>query len=74
MPIIEVHMIEGRSDELKAKMAKAITGAVVESIGAKPESVRVLITEHRMQEFYAGGITIAERNARLAQEEGGSSS
>ncbi len=63
MPIIEVHLIEGRSDEMKKKLATAMTDAVCESIGAPRQNVRILITEHRTQEFYVGGITVTERAA-----------
>ena len=56
MPIIEMHLLAGRSSEMKGKAAKAITAAAAEALGVKPETVRILITEHAKDEFYVAGI------------------
>ncbi|NUU04053.1 4-oxalocrotonate tautomerase [Herbaspirillum robiniae] len=45
MPIIQVNMMEGRSDEQKERLIAALTEAVVSSLGAPQESVRVLLNE-----------------------------
>ena len=55
MPIVNVTMIEGRSVELKVKMVKAVTEAIVESINAPRESIRVIINEVPAWHFAAGG-------------------
>ena len=59
MPIIEMHLMEGRTVKQKASAAKAITDAVIESLGVRAESVRILITEHRGAEFYVAGVAPA---------------
>ena len=51
MPIMVVHMMEGRSEEQKAALIKALTDAAVESIGAPIESVRVMIQELPKENF-----------------------
>ncbi|MCW0182719.1 tautomerase family protein [Zavarzinia sp.] len=56
MPIIEMHLLEGRTSEQKQRAASAITEAVIGALGVKPESVRILITEHEADEFYVAGI------------------
>ena len=43
MPIIQVNMLEGRTVQQKRAMVAAVTSAIVESLGAKPETVRVII-------------------------------
>lgn len=55
MPILEMHLMEGRTEEQKQQAAKAVTAALVESLGVEPQSVRILITEHRSDEFYVAG-------------------
>ncbi|SEA03081.1 tautomerase family protein [Marinobacterium iners] len=55
MPIIEMHLLVGRSSEDKARAASAITAAAAESLGVKPDTVRILITEHGKDEFYVAG-------------------
>jgi 4-oxalocrotonate tautomerase len=63
MPIIEMHLLEGRTTEQKDTMAAAVTKALVESLGVPAESVRILITEHHAQEgFYVGGVPPHKRH------------
>jgi 4-oxalocrotonate tautomerase len=66
MPIIEMHLMEGRTDEQKSGVAKAVTEAVTASLGVRAESVRILITEHGKHEFYVAGTTLAARNQQAA--------
>jgi 4-oxalocrotonate tautomerase len=55
MPLIEVHMIEGRSEEQKKALMEAITRAVHESIGAPLPSIRVWIQEFSSKDFMVAG-------------------
>ncbi|MCB1757731.1 MAG: tautomerase family protein [Gammaproteobacteria bacterium] len=55
MPILEMHLMEGRTEEQKQHAATAITEALVGSLGVKPQSVRILITEHKNDQFYVAG-------------------
>ena len=64
MPIIEMHLLEGRTVEQKRKVVGAITHAVVEALGVKAEQVRILITEHGAENFSVAGVTAGEREAR----------
>lgn len=63
MPIIEMHLMEGRSAEQKSSAAIAITAAVSQALGVSPDTVRILITEHRGDEFYVAGQTMEQRAA-----------
>ena len=49
MPLIEVHLLEGRTEEQKKALCTAITKAVQESIGAPVETIRVWIEEFTPQ-------------------------
>jgi len=64
MPIIEMHLSEGRTAEQKRSVATAVTEAVTRAMGVKSESVRILITEHANEEFFVAGETLAERAER----------
>ena len=64
MPIIEMHLSEGRTAEQKRRVATAVTEAVTRAMGVKSESVRILITEHANEEFFVAGETLAERAER----------
>jgi len=63
MPIIEMHLLEGRTVEQKRRAVAAITAAVTASLGVKPEQVRILITEHGAEDFSVGGKTAGERGS-----------
>ena len=45
MPIVMIHMMEGRDDRKKARAIEAVTKALVESLEVKIESVRVIVLE-----------------------------
>jgi 4-oxalocrotonate tautomerase len=60
MPIIHVHLMEGRTDEQKARLIAALTDATIESVGAPRESVRVLLLEVPKTHFGIGGKTARE--------------
>ncbi len=68
MPIIEMHLMEGRTPQQKKKAASAITEALTESLGVNKESVRILITEHDKSGFFVAGMSIEERAALLNNE------
>ena len=67
MPIIEMHLLEGRSVEKKRKAIAAMTAALVESLEVRPDQVRILITEHADENFAVGGKTIGQRNETSAK-------
>jgi len=61
MPLINVHLAAGRTDEQKKALMAALTKAAEESIGAPLQSIRVWITEMQPTEFMAGGELMADR-------------
>ena len=67
MPIIEIHLMTGRTVEQKRDVAGAMALAVQRSLGVKLESIRILITEHGAEEFSVAGVTAGERNEQAAQ-------
>jgi 4-oxalocrotonate tautomerase len=61
MPTIRVEMMEGRTAEQKTALVKAITQAVVESLGSKPESVDVLLYDIKREHWATGGVLWSEK-------------
>lgn len=66
MPLVQVTVREGRTPEQLRALIHALTDAVVESIGAKKETVRVILTEVRPTHWAAGDVTIAERESHVS--------
>ncbi|GAB3062247.1 hypothetical protein GCM10027053_25840 [Intrasporangium mesophilum] len=63
MPIVEITLTQGRTPEQLRTLISAVTHAVVESVDAPVESVRVVVREVPTTHFAAGDVTIAERVA-----------
>ncbi len=68
MPLVNVHMAEGRSPEQKKALMDAITDAMATHIGAPRTAVRVWINEFPSTDFMAGGELLADKQRRLAAE------
>jgi len=60
MPIVQVFLIEGRSDEMKKSLIEKITTAVVDSGCGPVEAVRVLIQELPSKQWGIAGKTAKE--------------
>ncbi len=61
MPIMQVHLIAGRSEEQKARLIQALSAAAVEALDAPLESVRVIINEIPASDFGIAGQTAKQR-------------
>jgi 4-oxalocrotonate tautomerase len=74
MPFVEITLIEGRPPEKLRALLHEVHEAVVRSVGAAPDSVRVVLREVPPTHWAAADVTIAERRAateRAATESGG---
>ncbi len=60
MPVVKIEMLEGRSKEQKAKLAQAVTQALVTIAKAKPESVTVVFSEYSRENWAQGGKLLSE--------------
>jgi 4-oxalocrotonate tautomerase len=55
MPIAQLYIIEGRSDEQKETLIREVSEAISRSLDAPIERIRVLITEMPKQHFGIAG-------------------
>ena len=61
MPLIEVHLLEGRTEEQKKALLTAISKAVHESIGAPVDTIRIWIEEFTPKDYMAAGVWYGDR-------------
>ena len=61
MPLIEIHLLEGPTDEQKEDLLSAVTKAVHESIGAPLPSIRIWIQEFSPREYMVAGELYAKK-------------
>lgn len=52
MPFIHVELVEGRSDEAKAKIAKEIVESVHKHAGAPKEHIHVVFQDMKRSDYY----------------------
>ncbi len=59
MPIVEVHVLEGKTVEQKRAMVKAVTEAICKTFEVTPDRVRIIIDDMKHHDFsIAGELTI----------------
>lgn len=61
MPTIHIEMFEGRTDEQKRALVKRVTEACVETIGASPESVDIILRDVKKSEWATGGVLWSDK-------------
>ena len=61
MPIIHVHMLEGRTQDLKKKLVANMTDAVVKSLEVKPEDVRIILIDMAKSNYSIAGVLRSEK-------------
>ncbi|MBE9397814.1 2-hydroxymuconate tautomerase family protein [Pontibacterium sp. N1Y112] len=57
MPIVQVNMMAGRTNQQKEAMIRKVTDAVMDAVGAPEQNVTVLINEIPKTEFGIGGVS-----------------
>jgi 4-oxalocrotonate tautomerase len=67
MPTYHIEMLEGRTVEQKRKLAEEITRVSVEVLGGSPDSVDMLITDVKRENWATGGKLWLERSISLRE-------
>ncbi|ATY85273.1 4-oxalocrotonate tautomerase [Kyrpidia spormannii] len=61
MPLIQIHILEGRSPAIKKRLIEEVTEAVHRSLGGSREAIRIAIYEIAEEHWAVGGVTMKER-------------
>jgi 4-oxalocrotonate tautomerase len=61
MPLVEIHLLEGRTDDQKKALLSAVTAAVHDSLGVPLERIQVLLQEFSPKEYMAAGVLAADK-------------
>ena len=68
MPLVDVTVTEGRDPAQLRELIAQLHRAVESSLGANPQSIRVIVREVPRTHWAAGGRTLAERDAAEADQ------
>lgn len=61
MPVVNIQLLSGRSKDQKSKIAKAVTDAMVEIGGAKPEGVHVIFSDVEKDDWANAGVLFSDK-------------
>ena len=57
MPIVNITLIEGRSDEQKSAIFKEVTEALHRAVGTPYDNIRIILNEVPAKHFAVAGVT-----------------
>jgi 4-oxalocrotonate tautomerase len=60
MPIVHIHLLQGRDPGRKRELIRGVTAAVVAALQAPPESVRVVLHEMAPENYGIAGLPVEE--------------
>jgi 4-oxalocrotonate tautomerase len=61
MPLAQISMLEGRTEDQKRAVIEKVTQALVEAVGAPIETVRVVINEVPKTNWGIAGVSAKDR-------------
>jgi len=61
LPILQIHLLQGRTLEQKKRLVKEVTEAVCRSLDAQPEQVRIILAEMAREEYSIAGTLLSDR-------------
>ncbi|WP_435640188.1 4-oxalocrotonate tautomerase [Micavibrio aeruginosavorus] len=56
MPIVQIHLIEGRTVDQKRVLVEKVTAAVCESVNVTPEHVKIILSDMAKHDYAIGGV------------------
>jgi 4-oxalocrotonate tautomerase len=60
MPIATIYLLEGRTPEQKKELIKNVSSAIIHTLAAPPESVRVILNEMPFDHYGIAGLPVLE--------------
>ncbi|ALS20463.1 MULTISPECIES: 4-oxalocrotonate tautomerase [Paenibacillus] len=60
MPIVNIQLLEGRSEEKVKEVIRNVTETVCHTLEVKKESVRVIVTEIPKTHWGIGGVSVSD--------------
>ncbi len=70
MPIVNVVLLEGRTQAQKDSMYREVTDALCRSLDCRPDQVRIIVQETANGDFAVAGTSVAAVLTQRAQQTG----
>ncbi|QTX32825.1 2-hydroxymuconate tautomerase family protein [Aminithiophilus ramosus] len=62
MPILQVHLLKGRTADQKRQLVREVTEAVSRSLDVRPDQVRIILSEMDREDYAIAGTLVADRS------------
>jgi len=56
MPIVQIHLIEGRTTDQKRALVKEVTDAVCKTVNVPPEAVKIILSDMAKHDYAIAGV------------------
>jgi len=60
MPIVQIHMVAGRTPEKKEQLIKKVTDAIIDALQIPADRVRIILNEVPKENIGHGGIPLSK--------------
>lgn len=60
MPIVQIHLMEGRTLDQKRQLAAKVTQAVCESVNVTPDKVRIILSDMQKEDYSVAGTLVID--------------
>ncbi len=56
MPIVHIHLLEGRTLEQKRALSKKVTQAICEAVSVPPDAVKIVLSDMARHDYAVAGV------------------
>jgi 4-oxalocrotonate tautomerase len=63
MPLIQVHLLKGRTDQQKRRLIQELTNVMVDVLGSDPVRVNVVVNEVDAENWGRGGVPLSDEGS-----------
>ena len=71
MPIVNIHLLEGRGIAKKRELVKAVTKTIVDTLGADPKRVRIILSDMKHHDYSVAGVLHCDEPAKPSKTASG---
>jgi 4-oxalocrotonate tautomerase len=70
MPVVNIRMIEGRTQQQKDEIAKRVNAALADVLGLPADDIWIVFDDVAARDWYVGPATVADLRAKGLLEKG----
>ncbi len=60
MPIVQIHLLEGRNVEQKRQLVAKMTDVICDTVNVTPDKVKIIISEMHPEHYASAGVLVAD--------------